>query len=340
MNRKVRKTLITVAKLAVAAALLWWAFRKAEWPKFRQALVDADPWLMAAAAACFAMPMLVLSVRWWYLLRILEIRIPLGRAVRLTFLGTFFNYVIPGTVSGDLVKAYYLARHCDRKAAVLVSVFTDRVVGLLEFALFPAVVMVMLLLSGMADWNRLWWPAIIVPTVLLGVLVSLTLMLSPGLRRRLGVRWLTRRLPMQGHLAIAAQAAGLYRSRLRALAAALLATFAGQLCFVVAHMLAGMSIGLPIPWHEYLLYVPLIYIIAAVPISPGGLGIAENLYVLFLGGSGDVRTQLLVLALVARAIPMFWSLPGLLVAVRGPSLPDAQTMQAEMAGAADGPQAT
>jgi uncharacterized protein (TIRG00374 family) len=296
---------------------------------FLTTIHSAESVLLAGAFLCFLAPMLILSVRWWYLLRIQRIRIPLWEAVRLTFLGQVFNYVVPGTVSGDLVKAYYVSKHTDRKAAVLVSVFVDRVVGLLMFAILPALVIAAT--CAAVGWNdRLATPAIVVAVVLAGVGGSLALLLSPALRRGLRLPRIISRLPLQRHIAVVGQAANLYRRRSMGLAKACGLTFVGQAFFFTAILLAGRSLSLPVPWHQYFLYVPLIYIIAAVPISPGGLGLAETFYVAFLTPAGAAASEALALAVVARLIPMILSLPGIVVAVRGPRLPAAEQMQVEL----------
>lgn len=297
---------------------------------FFTTLRSAEPLLLLVALLCFAAPQFILAGRWWYLLRILRIRISPWEAVRLTFLGLFFNYVVPGTVSGDVVKAYYASRHTDRKAAVLVSVFVDRAVGLLQFAVLPAVVMVAMCVA--VGWNdQLYIPAVVVAVVLMGVIVSLSVLLSPGVRRVLRLQKIIPRLPLQHHVAVIAQAANLYRRRVAALVKALGITFGGQSLFIVAIMLTGISLSVMVPWYQYFLYVPLIYIIAAVPISPGGLGLAETFYVAFLVPAGAAASEVLALAVVARLVPMLLSSPGLVVALRGPKIPAPEQMQAELA---------
>ena len=58
--------------------------------------------------------------------------------------------------------------------------------------------------------------------------------------------------------------------------------------------------------------MPVIYILAAIPVSIGGLGLVEGMYVLFFaGGPGADSSALLALALLARLTPMLLSLPGL-----------------------------
>jgi len=297
---------------------------------FRRTLASADRMLLAAAFALFGVPVIILAVRWWYLLRIQRIDIGLWESVRLTFLGTFFNFVVPGLVSGDLVKAWYASRHTDRKAAALLSVFVDRVVGLLEFAILPAVVMAVMFAVGVGDLRRLAVPAAMVAVVLASVAASLAVLLSPGLRRVLHLSKVIARLPLQRQIALAGQAATLYRRRLGALVKALGLTFGGQTIFITAIMLTGLSLALPVPWYQYFLYVPLIYIIAAVPISPGGLGVAEAFFVTFFSPAGAAPSEILALALMVRLIPMIWSLPGLVVALTGPKRPPAADIQAEL----------
>lgn len=297
---------------------------------FRTTVLSARPGLMALSFVCFLLPVLILSVRWWYLLRIQEIHVSVWEAVRLTFLGTFFSYVVPGTVSGDLIKAYYVAKHTPRKAATLVTVFVDRAVGLLEFALLPAIVIAVMFATNAPGRERLTLPGLMVAAVLAGVVVALALLLSPRLRGALRLQKLARRLPMQRHLEVVREAAQLYRRRWQALAKALVMTFGGQAIFISGIFLAGTSLSMHVPWFQYFLYVPLIYIIAAVPISPGGLGLTEAFFVTFFTPAGPSPSEVLALALVARLFPMIVSLPGIVVALTGAKLPKAAQMQAEL----------
>jgi len=348
MTKKTRNTLVLLVKLAVAAALLTYLFAtKFHWNDYttvvdgqqrlckglRGTLASANRWLLAASFACFALPLVTMAVRWWCLLRVQKIRISLWESGRLTLLGTFFGYVVPGLVSGDLIKAYYVAKHTDRKAAALVSIFVDRAVGLLQFAIMPAVVLALLFVAGrrIEHMGRL---AVVVGVVLAGVLAGRTLLLSSALRRALRLDRLLSRLPLRRQLRMAGQADELYRRRLPTLLQALGITFVGQGICITAIMLAGFALLDNVPWHQYFLYVPLIYIVLAVPVTPGGWGVMEGLFVMFFASGAGGDSQAIALALVSRLFPMAWSLPGVVVAVTGPKLPRPEQMQAELADAA------
>ncbi len=341
MKKKTRKILILTVKLLVAAALLAMVIRKVHWSDyvgpdgqvhqgFAATITQADPYLLVAAFVCFLTPLFILAFRWWYLLRLQRIEISFREVVRLTFLGTFFNYVVPGAVSGDLVKAYYAAKHTDRKIAVLVSVFIDRALGLLEFVMLPAVVIAVMYALGAEGTDRLTTPAIIVSAVLVVTVVTLAVLLSGRLRRFLRLGKIISRLPMQRYITLAGEAVSLYGRRKASLTNAVGITFVGQTVFIIGIMLSAWSLGLDVAWYKFFLYVPIIYIIAAVPISPGGLGVVEFFFLAFFAVGAVSESEVLALALVARLVPMFCSLPGLVVAWTGPKLPRAEQIRAEL----------
>jgi len=294
----------------------------------RSAVSEMNIPLLVLACGGFLGSVLIIAVRWWFLLKLQDIRIRLWEAVRLTFLGQFFNYVIPGSVGGDLVKAYYVSKHTDRKAAVLVSVFVDRVLGLTELVVLGGVMLIVIVAAGMENFDNLRQPAYVLGAVSLMVVGAFVFLLSPRFRQALRLEKLYRRLPIAHHIAAAGDAATLYRRRLPGLIKAILFTVGAHVMVIGAIALVGMSLHMDAPWYTYFVYVPVIFIIAAVPITPGAVGLSELLYQMAFATSNP--SKVIVLALLVRLIPMFWGLPGAVVAVTGTKLPKAKDMEAEL----------
>ena len=343
-----KKAAILLIKLAVAGALLAFALRDARWRNYTKEITDpsgqvqieardglrtilseVDCLPLIGAVACFAAGIFIVAVRWWFLLRVLRIRIHWYEAVRLTFLGYFFSFLVPGVVSGDLFKAYYVFKHTDRKAAAMVSIFVDRVTGLLMFSLMAAGVLGGLIVAG-AWQEKLNWPAMAVGIVLGMLALGSTVMLVPTTRRLFG-RLLSFG-PLKHHLDVAGKAVELYRRRFAALLGAAGFTFCSQAIHITGILLLGQGLHLTAPWYEYYLYAPLIYIVAAVPISPGGLGVMEAAFRwLFVDISATLTvTQVAALALLVRLGSMACSLPGLIVSLTGAKLPKTEQMEAEL----------
>ena len=79
-------------------------------------------------------------------------------------------------------------------------------------------------------------------------------------------------------------------------------------------MLIGLGLSLKIPWYAYFLYVPLITIISSIPITPGGIGLMEELYILFFISESS-NSELLLLAIIVRFVILLSNLPGGLIAI-------------------------
>jgi hypothetical protein len=344
MSGRRKKAILLVVKCTIAVGLLAWLVSKVHLRDSTQTIdgrQEVVPGLLTIAerliwpllvlgALCFLVSMIIIIVRWWMLLRIQRIRIPLWEAARLTFLGQFFNTVAPGAVGGDLVKAYYVSKHTPKKAAVLVSVFVDRVMGLTELTLLAGVMVGVTLALG-RPLAQIRDAAVITGIVFAAVVFILAFLLSRRFRSAFHLQRLYQRLPIAHHFKAAGDAAVLYRKRLPVLVRAVLMTVGAHIAFVGAIALVGESLQLPVAWHAYFLYVPLIYIIGAVPISPGGVGVIEAAFFhFFVHVEGCAASAAFALAVLARLIPIFWGLPGAVVAVRGPRLPKGEAIEREL----------
>jgi len=299
-------------------------------PGFATSLRAINIALAAGGTLAFGVALLLIAVRWRMLLKIQDVNVSLWEVTRLTFLGQFFNAIVPGTVGGDLVKAYYVAKHTPRVAAVVVSIFVDRLLGLVELALMAGVMLGLLLLGGRRSFNDFSLPAICMAAILLAVAGMLTFLLSQRFRRALHLDKLYRRMPIAHHIAAAGDAALRYRQRLGTMAWAVAVSVISHLAFVGFVAMMGASLSIPVGPMEYFLYVPLIYIIGAIPLTPGGVGWVENWYLRFFESPACGASTILVLALLARLVPMLWGLPGAVVAVTGARVPAPEVIEAEL----------
>jgi len=286
--------------------------------------------LLTVALGGFLVSYLIVSLRWWMLLHIQDIRLSAWEAIRLTFLGLFFNIVIPGTVGGDLVKAYYVCKHTPKRAAVLVSIFVDRVLGLTELSLMAAVMLTVVWAAKLEAMTQLRPAGIVVAVVLAAVAATYLVVFSRRVRRALHIQKLYERTRFARYVWALGDAVGVYKRHVRALLAVVALTLGAHVLFVGSIGMTGVSLSLDSPYYSYFIYIPLIYIIGSVPLTPGGVGLIEKFYVVFFVSAHVSASQVLALALLARLIPIFWSLPGAVVAVTGPRLPKAAAMKAEL----------
>ncbi len=74
-------------------------------------------------------------VRWYWLLQAVGLHLRPWRVFQLTMIGNFFNIAIPGAVSGDFLKGYYILQQAGdalnvSQGRVVMSIIMDRLVGL------------------------------------------------------------------------------------------------------------------------------------------------------------------------------------------------------------------
>ena len=79
--------------------------------------------------------------RWYLLVRAVDLPFTVRDSVRLGLVGTFYNTFLPGSVGGDLVKAYFIAKgQPGRRATAVATVIADRLIGLFGLILYAGLV--------------------------------------------------------------------------------------------------------------------------------------------------------------------------------------------------------
>jgi glycosyltransferase 2 family protein len=256
--------------------------------------------------------------RWRRVLRVQGLELPLGRAAEISLVAHFFNSFLLGSTGGDLMKAYYAARETHHlKAEAVVTVVADRLIGLFSM-LFFACVMVVPNLALLTTHRRLG--AITLFTFLMmmacGALIGLAFW--GGLSRRWphARSWL-RRLPKGDLLERSLDSCRRFGQQPVVLGETLAISMGLNVASVCQVMFLAWGMHLSIPPLALFAIVPMIICISALPITPSGLGVRENLYVLMLGAPAIAigPTQALSLSLLAYACSLFWSVVGAAVYV-------------------------
>ena len=224
-------------------------------------------------------------VRWYFLVRALDLPFTLRNAFRLGLVGVFYNVFLPGSVGGDLVKAYFIAQgHPERKASAVATVIADRLIGLFGLIWLSAAFGGAFWLAGDARIAGNDWLKGIVRVC--GGLVAVTLVgwvllgLLPQSRAdRFAGR--LRRVAKLGHtLAEVWYAVWAYRQRPRVVYALIGLTAVVHLGFVILFHLAVRVFPAPGPGSlpEHFVVAPVGFIAQAFFPAPGGVGGGEAIF--------------------------------------------------------------
>lgn len=313
----------TAVRFSVTAFLLAYLGHKLDWPEFERQLLGSDPGWLLIAVILLGTTFLLASVRWWLLLRVHEIALPLKIVIALTFIGQFFNSFMLGSTGGDIVKIFYALKfNPNRRTYVAVSVVMDRGMGLL---------VVMCCALAALSWrfgfgtNQEYVRSILVALLLffsIGLLVSVALILTPFHRLPARLHGLWQRLPQRhvGELFIDGLRHHLKSPRLMAGAAACSVMI--QFIVFTAGYCISRSIALEATYFEMLAAISVVTCIISLPISIGGHGVREGAFVVMFAMFGviavDHRTGVgeepaIVFSVLFVALLSIWSLIGGLV---------------------------
>lgn len=224
----------------------------------------------------FVFTNLVAVARWQGLLRGQSIHITYLEALKLCMIGVFFNTAIPGAVSGDVVKGYYIVSQQPNKRGrikAFATLFIDRLLGLsaLICVSFVAMLFHYKSMSGSGTLKPLCG---LITLLWLGVVAFYAFVLIElSLFHRF--KELLRRLPGVGDLASRMfEAVKIYENRRHIIVQGLLMSVAIHCALIFSFIILARTLGGfgSVSTDKFFFLVPFGLLVTAIPIAPAGLG--------------------------------------------------------------------
>lgn len=276
------------------------------------------PGAFGLSVVLMGLTLMVGVMRWRMALRVQGLDLPWGRASEISFVAHFFNSFLLGSAGGDVMKAYYAARETHhKKTEAVVTVFVDRLIGLWALLLFAALMMIPNL-SLLFDHGRLRTLAGFMLAMMVGCTGIVCIAFWGGISKSWSGAhdWLGR-LPKGEWLERSLESCRRFGREPSFVSRTLALSMVLNVFCVLQILVLSWGLNLKIVPSWLFVIVPTIGCISALPITPSGLGVRENLYVLVLASPAInvPATSALSLSLLAYAGSLFWSLVGGLVYV-------------------------
>jgi uncharacterized protein (TIRG00374 family) len=314
------KRLSFLLKLAITMAILYWIASNIDWKQLGSYFHNMSLTWYGGAALAVLFSYLLTGIRWFYLLKIQGINLPLMRVQNLTFIGMFFNVFLLGSTGGDLTKLYYVNRYVpQKKTKIVVSILMDRGIGLLMLIALalPFLPYEISTLSQTQD-SRLYASLLLILFVggCLGLLLFLLFPIRyiPVRLRQWAVNHPRMQLLLQFLDSIRQHGKS---GKLTALAFVL--SIFSQFLNILSGYLLAIAVGIPMTFSQCSIMIAIVFTLISLPISIGGHGVRELAFIKLFAIFGIIASvsdnDALIAAATAYSLLLFsfqllWGLVG------------------------------
>jgi len=279
--------------------------------------------LLGASVGLVLMAMFFSLYRWRLLLGGLSLAYPFSEVVRYGMIGAFFNTTMPGAVSGDLIKAWYIVSDYkgQKKTPVLASILLDRVFGVFGLVIVSASPLFL-------NWNQVWsvpelrqlaWAVL---ALFIGVIFFFAYILLSvwGPLRFMRAKMVGLENNKFGKIFLDAYDSWIsYGEQPMVLVKALGLSVLTHVCIVLVVILCSRALGDgQIAPFQYFLLVPMGLLTTAIPIAPAGLGVGHVAFAALFSLAGSSHGAEIFTMLVT--IQILLNLTGIFFYLRSPKV--------------------
>ncbi|MBF0487575.1 MAG: flippase-like domain-containing protein [Nitrospirae bacterium] len=290
MDKRVKKGLVSGAKVLVSGAILYVLLSKVDLNRVFSLLRNINLLYFFMACLLCVVSVCFVSKRWQLFI---SDDIPLSKLFSLNMIGLFFNNIMPGTTGGDAVKVFYVYKKTGSGLIAAGSVFMDRYIGLANI-IFIGMAAMMFGLNRLAGTGVEFFTPAVTAAFVVGSFIVFGF--------RLGGRFAS--------VAKFYEYFHLYMRNTKAIALSFMLTTAAQLIAIACVYLVAVGLGVNLGVLDLLIFVPVIILIASIPISISGLGLREGAFVLLFKRAGIAEETAIAISFGWYLTTLVASLPG------------------------------
>ena len=304
MAKLIKKTGFFIVKLCISGLLLYLLLRRVRGEGILNALANFSPGAMLGIIAMGGLVVITATLRWKILTHKLGLSSSFTNLLQLYLVGFFFNNFLPAGLGLDVVRGTYLTTEEGNGISAFASVFAERVIGMYGIMLTGVITIIPFLHIPLIRTVFLW-------TTLALLIATLSIILLTEHKIRDSI---TPKLDKMGRIGEILSnfyaTMTLYRSHKNDILKALVLSIAMQMELVFIAFIAGLGLGIDVPFPYYLAFLPVINTVSMLPISINGLGVREAFFTMLFGYIGVSNEKALILSLAFFAVSVLISLPG------------------------------
>ena len=135
-KNNIKKLTVTGFKFAVSVFLIYYVLNKTNLSQIWASVKGANPWLLLLSFSLHAVGYYASVYRWKILLAAQNMKLSVNYLLQSYAVAMYFNNILPGTIGGDVVRAYDTWREGFSKSKSVTVVLVERFLGLLGLLVF------------------------------------------------------------------------------------------------------------------------------------------------------------------------------------------------------------
>ncbi len=302
-----KNKLLFFFKSIVSLSLIYYLFITIPWGEVSEVVFSASIYWLIISVLVQILSLILLALRWRVILRNFESNISFYDIIKVSFIGIAINNVLPGSIGGDFVRGAYIIKKGVSLKDSISSLVADRVLGLFIVLVFACT---FLFFYGNKHPSLHHMNMIVIFMIL--ALLSIIFFFKTHIFMSLIKKVLNKILSSSFYNKTVSMIDDLYQYQIskHIVFKVFLITIAAMFLEVLVFWFASKSLGMDYSFYIFIISVPLIVIISALPISLGGFLVRESsgLFLLNMLGIEMIHASSIVILFIP--ILLFSSIPG------------------------------
>ena len=303
----------TTIKALFSIGLILWLVKRFDWQTFFKIIIAVDfKWLLPLVIIG-PLTVIFLSLRWSVILKALGLPLKFWVVIKGVWSGIFFNTFLPGATGGDIYRFIFLREvYAGEEAKITSSLVLDRVTGIIALGILGSVGLLvnksLLCQIGIMGAEFKVVTVLSVLFILFSLFIGVWIMISKLDSTLWLIKFKKFILESMTHSKL-----GLFNYLLFAKVIAI-SVITHLVNFITAYCLTR-ALGLDISFLELVIFMPVLSLLTALPITISGFGIREALLIGFFQirgfhlGGGE-RESALAFSFLMVALDLLKAAPG------------------------------
>ncbi len=293
---KNKKIMLLTVRILVSAALIFYLITKIpDFDTVVEILKSSSIALLLLSFSTHIFGTWITAFRWKALLDTQNVKLSTATLSVTVLIGIFFNNFLPTSIGGDVFRTYDASKKANIPLGVSASVImVERFSGVVSAAIYAVVA---LFLGFTTIGNR----SIIIPIVIFFVITVIlaVLIINPSVLRlgKLFNRFKFMR-KMKEKLSNVYNTLVSFKKYKMVLFKVLIYSFLLQFAVILNWWLAARALGINLSLTAFIFIVPVVAVIAMLPISIGGIGLRENSTVIIMVAMGVNNEKAVLCSLI------------------------------------------